>query len=563
MKSPWVKVSSKSSVPDIKNPGDIMVYIRSASQTHPGKSRKNNEDFITFFEPEDPEILKKSGRIYIIADGVGGASKGEQASQYAAQKILHDYYAMEDLPIEQRLRVIFPQVSQEIYEYARGQDQYMQMATTAVVAVVHEGMLHIAHVGDSRAYLIRNGQVKQLTHDHNVVGELMRSGTLNEIEAMNFDGRNPLSRSLGGEPEVVADVSEPFKLMPGDKILLSSDGFTRYASREIIGGFINQGPPDDVVYKLVDFANNNGGQDNISVLVFEANDKPFLASNKRGGIAVGPEDRKTVYNQEYSFSSKGPKRSRTKWLMIPVGVVLFTLAAIAIVMIVNLFGIRDAIGRLVSGNGTINETEAPGEVFSGGNQEEGEMDELSMGPEGDPIPIVTQSSAMPPELSEIANTPDEDVQFPPTPSPTAAPSSTPSVTSTITPTPTENQPLGPDTMSYCEYAIDFTSLKSECTAYVGIQDCTYPDETKLEGDLYCILLCRFNDTIIAWEQTNGNAYEVFRDVYREKIININADYNPDDSNFHTVKNGWILGLPDIATEDCEEAGGSVFEPTTE
>ena len=159
-----------------------------------------------------------------LDDGVGGASKGERASQYAAQKILHDFYKYSEIPVEERLRTIIRQAGNDIFDYAQSQDNFMQMATTIVVAVIRNGTLQVAHVGDSRAYLVHDGQVSQITRDHSTVGELMRDGLLNEEEAMHFDGRNPLSRSLGGQRDVPVDVTDPIPFIPGDQILLSSDG---------------------------------------------------------------------------------------------------------------------------------------------------------------------------------------------------------------------------------------------------------------------------------------------------------------------------------------------------
>ena len=294
-----------------------MVNIRSAALTHPGRKRPNNEDFITFFEPNDQEVLENSGCIYILADGVGGASKGEKASQYAAQKILHDYYNFTDISVTERLKTIIRQAGNDIFDFAQQQERFLQMATTVVVAVARQDQLWIAHVGDSRAYLIRDDTVTQLTRDHSTVGEMVRDGILTEEEAMHFEGRNPLSRSLGGQRDVQVDVTEAIPILPGDKVLLTSDGFSNYASRKTVYDLLQQGSPKEVVYRLIDYANQCGGSDNISVIIIEAISetvKPLLTPRGQNPQPVEWDSMPTlpqnaVYKNLQANSPKKKKRS--------------------------------------------------------------------------------------------------------------------------------------------------------------------------------------------------------------------------------------------------------------
>lgn len=146
-----------------------MFQIFSAPLSDPGRKRRNNEDWTAQFEPPTFEERLQSGCLYIVADGVGGAAKGERASQYAAQKVLYDYYHHLELPPAERLRMAMRQAGNEIYQYAEEQGEG-RMATTMVAAVILGDKLIVANVGDSRAYLYRDGTTHQITRDHSLVG---------------------------------------------------------------------------------------------------------------------------------------------------------------------------------------------------------------------------------------------------------------------------------------------------------------------------------------------------------------------------------------------------------
>jgi protein phosphatase len=240
----------------------------SAGLTDVGRRRKNNEDWTVHYEPEHAAVLREKGCLYIVADGVGGAAKGERASQFAAQTLLDEYYKGDVGPHPgDYLRRIINNVNSAIHSYA--EENNTRMATTLVAGVVREGQLFLANVGDSRAYLIHGGQVKQLTHDHSIIGELVKSGEMTEAEAMASDAKNRLTRSLGGEPEVLVEVYPSLALKKGDRILFCTDGLTRYAAREDLRVMTEQGTPEEIAHRLIQFANGRGGVDNVTVLVVE------------------------------------------------------------------------------------------------------------------------------------------------------------------------------------------------------------------------------------------------------------------------------------------------------
>jgi PPM family protein phosphatase len=245
-----------------------MYQLLSAGLTDLGRKRKNNEDYIAFFEPEDNDELKASGCLYIVADGVGGAIKGEKASRYAAQKVLFEYYRHPELSPQERLRESMSQAGNDLYNYA--QDTHdSPMATTMVAAAIRGDTLTIANVGDSRGYFIRGEKVEQITHDHSLAGEMLRNGLITEEESHKSKVKNMLTRSLGGEFAVHVDIFPEIPLLPGDRILLCSDGLTRYAGREDIFSISKQGSPEEVVNKLIAYANHKGGADNISTVFIE------------------------------------------------------------------------------------------------------------------------------------------------------------------------------------------------------------------------------------------------------------------------------------------------------
>lgn len=244
-----------------------MFQVNSAALTHPGRKRPHNEDFVTYFEPGNLEDLQMNGRLYIVADGVGGAAKGERASQYATEKVLYEYYQDKEYNPGERLKRAMRQAGNDIFEYAERSEYFRQMATTLVAAAIHSDKLTVANVGDSRAYLIRNRKVWQITKDHTTAGEMVRDGVLSIEEARRSKAKNRLTRSLGGEPNPVVDIFPDIPLLPGDTILLCSDGLTRYARNEDIIRILDQGRPESNVEQLVDFANQQGGVDNISVVL--------------------------------------------------------------------------------------------------------------------------------------------------------------------------------------------------------------------------------------------------------------------------------------------------------
>lgn len=247
-----------------------MPTIHSFHLSDPGQKRANNEDAVGSFEPKDARQLRRSGRLYIVADGLGGHQMGEQASQLVVDSLLKFYYEAPEIPPEKRLRDIIQQVHQKLIAARRNMASGDKMATTVVAAVVRNDTLQVAHVGDSRTYLLRNGELHQVTRDHSFVGEMMRAGAVTEVEAMQSPYRNRLTRSVGGSDGALeVDVTPPIPLRPGDLILLCTDGLTQYATSQDLLAAASYGTPRQIVERLIHFANARGGSDNITASVIQ------------------------------------------------------------------------------------------------------------------------------------------------------------------------------------------------------------------------------------------------------------------------------------------------------
>jgi protein phosphatase len=247
-------------------PLQLVIRVASEIATDQGMKRSNNEDYAVRHEPNKPDDLAYSGCLYIVADGVGGASQGEKASKYAAEKVLYEYYQHPEVLPAERLSAILPKVGKEILQYTR-ENGLSRMATTMIAAVIRGNMLTVANVGDSRAYLLREKSAQQISLDHNQVSEMLRSGAISEEEALTSKVRNVLTRSLGGHDKVEADTFENIPLYPGDVIILCSDGLHRYLKNDQQLTDLAQGTPAEISQRLVNFANNSGGADNVTVLV--------------------------------------------------------------------------------------------------------------------------------------------------------------------------------------------------------------------------------------------------------------------------------------------------------
>jgi len=230
---------------------------RTATLTDTGRKRRHNEDA---YVAEPP--------LFAVADGMGGAQAGELASSLAAA-------ALKDSQEpggggEERVDELIQQANRRVYERQSQDTAASGMGTTMTVALVEDGRVAIGHVGDSRAYLIRGGSLEQLTEDHSLVAELVRSGKLSPEEAEGHPQRSVITRALGTDPDVDVDTFS-IETKPGDLFLICSDGLTTMVDDETILAVITRNRDDleSAAKALVRAANKGGGEDNITVVFFE------------------------------------------------------------------------------------------------------------------------------------------------------------------------------------------------------------------------------------------------------------------------------------------------------
>jgi len=236
-------------------------------QSDVGLVRTNNEDRGFYKSPPDGDVAEQKGTLVVVADGMGGASAGEVAADLAVRLIPEAYYASTTEPglaLKQSLEA----ASSAIYRQAQEDLTLRGMGTTCVALAIRRSEAFMAYVGDSRLYLLRDGQFYQLTDDHSVVNEMVRQGLLTREQARNHEERNVLSLSMGGRPEISASGwDEPMSLREGDRFLLCSDGLHDLVSDERMRLIVAEFPPEEATLRLIEAAKQGGGHDNITAAI--------------------------------------------------------------------------------------------------------------------------------------------------------------------------------------------------------------------------------------------------------------------------------------------------------
>ena len=256
---------------------------RVAAVTDPGRTRRHNEDSYVVEPP-----------LFAIADGMGGAQAGEVASRLATAALRE---GAADGGGEQRISNLIQEANRRVYDRSSSDPDTTGMGTTITVALVEDDRVAFGHVGDSRAYLIRDARMEQLTEDHSLVNELLKTGKLSPEEAETHPQRSVITRALGTDPDVDVDTfSVPAE--SGDLFLLCSDGLTDMVSEESILDLVerHRGDIEGALRALVKEANRGGGQDNITVVAFEIADgvAPVHDGDTREQARPAAEDEDTL-----------------------------------------------------------------------------------------------------------------------------------------------------------------------------------------------------------------------------------------------------------------------------
>jgi serine/threonine protein phosphatase PrpC len=250
--------------------------IEVGSTTDIGRVRERNEDSVLVDPP-----------LYVVADGMGGHRGGQVASQVALE-------TMEELAAEDRgsLADHVRRANRAVWDRSVADERLSGMGTTLTAARIEGATALIAHVGDSRAYLLRDGRFRQLTTDHTLVGRMVKSGEITEAEAEVHPHKNVLTRALGTDEQVEVD-EDSIALVDGDRLLICSDGLTGMVTEDQIQAILeNSDHPQQAADRLVKAANRAGGIDNITVVVIDAIGEGDEAAG--GGRRVAPPSRRTL-----------------------------------------------------------------------------------------------------------------------------------------------------------------------------------------------------------------------------------------------------------------------------
>jgi len=242
-----------------------------------GRVRPRNEDFLGAFEPDDPALLQSRGRLFVVADGMGGHARGDVASRLAVERLGEAYYAAGRAePLPEALRVSVQIANEAVYREGRPPAAEAPMGTTLTALVIRDHDAFLAHVGDSRALLVRGRQIRQLTEDHSLVAELVRDGVLSAAEAERHPSAHVVLRALGLTEDVEIEVQGPLVLRSGDTLVLSTDGLTRLVRPHEIRRLAKIRPLRRACERLVSMANERGGPDNITLQVIRFGSRRFL-----------------------------------------------------------------------------------------------------------------------------------------------------------------------------------------------------------------------------------------------------------------------------------------------
>ena len=241
--------------------------VELANASDLGCVRTGNEDYFLYIEPDDDDEFARRGRLLVVTDGMGGRSGGEVASRLVAETV-RDFFLDADYDDPRQLLIeAFSKAHQAVVDLAAEEPELNGMGTTCCAAILRHGQMYFGHVGDSRIYLIRDGQAEQLTEDHSLVARMVREGVLTPEQAERHEQRNVLTQALGVNSESLAGdfPAKPLDLQVGDVILVCTDGLHGLVNGAQMALTLEHQPLADACRELVALAKVRGGPDNITV----------------------------------------------------------------------------------------------------------------------------------------------------------------------------------------------------------------------------------------------------------------------------------------------------------
>lgn len=317
-----------AATPSSVQPGGVLDSRRSNPQllgldvwgaTDVGRERAVNEDAIypdpmggkRFYIPS-ADLLARKGQLLLVADGIGGEQVGSAASQWAIRLVAERYYVLPGQDLTGDLREAIEQTNGALHRYLQ-ETGATQAGSTMVAAVVHEGQLYLANVGDSRAYLLRDGVLYQQSRDHTLAQQKAERGAIAQAEVANDPDASVLTRALGAAASVLVDVFRPVPLAPGDVAVLCSDGLYDMVPDAEIVRAVSGSAPRRAVEHLVETANVQGGYDNISVVL------------ARVGGAAAPATVTSGYSSALREDLAQLEPSRRRALLIALLIIAFVI----------------------------------------------------------------------------------------------------------------------------------------------------------------------------------------------------------------------------------------------
>jgi PPM family protein phosphatase len=286
----WKKLFTKNKQSPVteKSPvADDVVNLQVVVRSDLGNIRTNNEDTGLFYRIADEQVIREKGCLLMVADGMGGHQAGEVASRMASEIIIREYFnPQKNGGIEKNLRRAFNTANTSIFQAATSNKEQQGMGTTCTAIVVTDPVIHFAHVGDSRAYLLKKGNLSRITEDHTYVQELVRSGEISAAAAETHPQRNILTNAMGTKAEMKVDAGRYSLLFePGDRLMLCSDGLYDYLNDDEIAAFLEGQDLTETAEQMIATAKKRGGHDNITVV---------LAKKKSGKEEISAKETRDI-----------------------------------------------------------------------------------------------------------------------------------------------------------------------------------------------------------------------------------------------------------------------------
>lgn len=398
-----------------------------AGQTDVGRRREHNEDAWDIWGADDPN---DQHLLLVVSDGVGGQQAGELASARAVETLINSYKHTADVPAVALLQGFLAAnaiVAEEGKVDAPEEQAHMRRAATLVAVAIKDDSFVTAHVGDSRAYLLRNNEIRQLTSDHTLAMEWVRQGRLTVEQAEQMPQNNIITRAIGRENDLEIEIAPAESLQPGDRIMLCSDGLTKHVKIPEIATMLAAKTPKEACADLIALANQRGGTDNITVVI--ALLQPDVETKPAGSKAIAATMPVATTVKIETPPLPPPASSAKRWWPLAIAGVL---AGIVCVGTSAAFVLRPAIPALAPDTSPSSAATAPAATSvpvtstplpRPTNTPEPPQNSGSAGGEAAPGPSDEPTATTPPAPPAAAVLPTS-TPVPPTPTP-EAPSATP------------------------------------------------------------------------------------------------------------------------------------------